>query len=166
MLVLTGNPGEKIYIGSDSAIFVVNIKGNKVQIGVNAPNEVTVLQAERGEVLDHCASLKDADERMPGQAAETLVMVKGSEEAAASALAGLLQGASPGVKAAAARALGTLKKAASPAIAALIPLLKDQEESVRTAAAEAIGQFARVSENGARLIDHAGGDFHGDFPEK
>ena len=166
MIVLPRKPGEKIHIGSDSAIIVVNVEGNNIQIGINAPKDVTVLQAERGEVLDHFALLEDADERMSCQAAETLAMVKGSEVAAASALAGLLQGASPGVKAAAARALGTLKKAATPAIAALIPLLKDQEESVRTAAAEAIGQFARLSENGARLIDHAGGDFHGDFPEK
>jgi carbon storage regulator CsrA len=146
MLVLTRNPGEKIHIGSDSAIIVVNVKGNKIQIGIDATKEVTVLRAERNEVLDHIELLKDADKMVRCQAAESLVMEKGSEEAAVSALVTLLQGAGAGVKVAVARALATLKKAAAPAVSALIPLLHDQEETVRTAASEAIAQFGRLSE--------------------
>lgn len=46
MLVLTRKPGEKIHIGSNITITVLVIKGNKIRIGIEAPEEVTLLRAE------------------------------------------------------------------------------------------------------------------------
>lgn len=46
MLVLTRKPGEKIHIGSDIIITVLEVKANKIRIGIAAPDDVTVLRAE------------------------------------------------------------------------------------------------------------------------
>lgn len=48
MLVLTRKKNESIVINDDITIVVVEIRGNKVRIGVEAPKEVTV---HRSEVL-------------------------------------------------------------------------------------------------------------------
>jgi carbon storage regulator len=52
MLVLTRRPGEKIHIGGDITIIVVNVKGTKIRLGIDAPKEVAVLRAELKESLD------------------------------------------------------------------------------------------------------------------
>jgi carbon storage regulator len=49
MLVLTRNVGEKIVIGDNIQVTVVAIKGNKVRVGVEAPDDVRV---DRQEVHD------------------------------------------------------------------------------------------------------------------
>ena len=49
MLVLSRDKGEIIVIGDDIKIVVVEIKGDKVRIGIDAPKEVTV---HRKEVYD------------------------------------------------------------------------------------------------------------------
>ncbi len=46
MLVLTRNVGEKIVIGGNIQITVVAIKGNKVRIGIEAPDNVRVDRQE------------------------------------------------------------------------------------------------------------------------
>jgi carbon storage regulator len=52
MLVLTRKPGEKIHIGSDVTITVLEIRGNKIRIGIEAPEEVTVLRAELSDWVE------------------------------------------------------------------------------------------------------------------
>lgn len=52
MLVLSRRRGEKIYIGSDVVVEVVEIKGNAggcVRIGISAPKEVIVNREEVAE---------------------------------------------------------------------------------------------------------------------
>lgn len=49
MLVLSRRPGEKVMIGKDIVIQVVEIRGNKVRLGITAPQNMTIL---REEVLD------------------------------------------------------------------------------------------------------------------
>ncbi len=49
MLVLTRKTGEWITIGNDIRIRVVSMKGDQVQLGVEAPREVPV---HRGEIFD------------------------------------------------------------------------------------------------------------------
>lgn len=49
MLVLTRKTGEWITIGNDIRIRVVSMKGDHVQIGVEAPREVPV---HRGEIFE------------------------------------------------------------------------------------------------------------------
>jgi carbon storage regulator len=46
MLVLSRKPGEAIHIGSGITITVVEVKGSRVRVGIQAPDEVPVLRAE------------------------------------------------------------------------------------------------------------------------
>jgi len=51
MLVLTRKPGEKIYIGAEITLTVTEIRGNKVRLGIDAPDDVHVLRSELNEFL-------------------------------------------------------------------------------------------------------------------
>ena len=46
MLILTRRPGESIQVGNDIEISVLEIRGNQVRIGINAPAEILVLRTE------------------------------------------------------------------------------------------------------------------------
>ncbi len=49
MLVLSRKPGEKIRIGPEITLTLLEIQGNRVRIGIEAPDHVGVL---RGELKD------------------------------------------------------------------------------------------------------------------
>lgn len=49
MLILTRRPGESIQVGDDIEISILEIRGNQVRLGINAPPDVLVL---RSELLD------------------------------------------------------------------------------------------------------------------
>ena len=49
MLVLTRKPGERLVIGDNIVITVVEIKGDNIRIGIDAPREV---KDYRGEIYD------------------------------------------------------------------------------------------------------------------
>jgi carbon storage regulator len=51
MLVLTRKPGEKINIGSGITITVVEVKGNKIRLGIDAPEDVPIYRAELYNLL-------------------------------------------------------------------------------------------------------------------
>src|SRR5437870_5825076 len=46
MLVLSRKPGEKIHVGSSITITVVQLEGNRVRIGIDAPPEVSICREE------------------------------------------------------------------------------------------------------------------------
>jgi carbon storage regulator len=46
MLVLSRKPGERIVIGPNIELTVVDIRGNKVRLAVEAPREVSVHRQE------------------------------------------------------------------------------------------------------------------------
>lgn len=46
MLILTRKAGETVLIGDDISITVLNIRGNQVKIGIEAPKDVTVHREE------------------------------------------------------------------------------------------------------------------------
>jgi carbon storage regulator len=46
MLVLTRKPGEKIFIGDNIKVTVVEVSGNRIRIGIEAPDDVRVLRSE------------------------------------------------------------------------------------------------------------------------
>ena len=52
MLVLTRKPGEKIHVGDNITITVTEVKGNKVRIGIDAPEEVSIFRAELSGFLE------------------------------------------------------------------------------------------------------------------
>lgn len=51
MLVLSRNSGERICIGEDIVITVVDIRGDKVRIGIDAPKSVSVHRLEVYEAI-------------------------------------------------------------------------------------------------------------------
>ena len=56
MLVLSRHRNESIYIGNDVVITVVDIRGDKIRLGITAPQDVSV---DRSEVRE--AKLRDAN---------------------------------------------------------------------------------------------------------
>jgi carbon storage regulator CsrA len=48
MLVLTRKPGEKVVIGDGITVTVIEVQGNRVRVGLDAPEQVRIL---RGELL-------------------------------------------------------------------------------------------------------------------
>jgi len=46
MLVLTRKSGESLMIGDDVVVTIVEVRGNQVKIGVNAPESVKVYREE------------------------------------------------------------------------------------------------------------------------
>ncbi len=49
MLVLSRNPGTNVSIGDGITVTVLGVEGNRVKLGINAPDDVTIL---RGELND------------------------------------------------------------------------------------------------------------------
>lgn len=46
MLILTRNPGESIRIGDDINIMVMDVRGNQIRLGIEAPRNVAVDREE------------------------------------------------------------------------------------------------------------------------
>lgn len=56
MLVLSRKKDEKIVIGDNISIMVVEIRGDKVRLGIDAPREVSVHRREVYEAIKRKAS--------------------------------------------------------------------------------------------------------------
>jgi len=48
MLVLSRKIGEKIHIGNNITVTVVEVSGNRVKLGLEAPDSVRILRSELG----------------------------------------------------------------------------------------------------------------------
>ena len=46
MLVLTRKPGERIVIGEDITVTVLEVQGNRIRLGIEAPKEIPVMREE------------------------------------------------------------------------------------------------------------------------
>jgi carbon storage regulator len=46
MLILSRNIGQTIRIGADIVVTIIDVKGNQVRVGVNAPKDVEVHRKE------------------------------------------------------------------------------------------------------------------------
>lgn len=53
MLVLSRKPMERIHIGDSVVVTVIEVRGNKVRIGIDAPEDIHVM---RSELLDRVSS--------------------------------------------------------------------------------------------------------------
>ena len=51
MLVLSRKSMERIHIGDNVVVTVLEIQGNKVRLGISAPREIRVLRSELKEVI-------------------------------------------------------------------------------------------------------------------
>ena len=68
MLVLSRKKDEKIFIGPDIEIMVVEIRGDKVRLGITAPREIPVHREEvqrRIDLEEQEESRKKKNERLP-----------------------------------------------------------------------------------------------------
>jgi carbon storage regulator len=59
MLVFTRSIGETFYIGDDVSVTILGLKGNRVRVGVSAPEAVPV---HREEIYEHFKKEKDRSE--------------------------------------------------------------------------------------------------------
>ena len=67
MLIITRRPGEKIILGEDISIQVMEIVGNQVRIGVQAAKSVPVYREEIWEAVrtENQAALEAAPDELP-----------------------------------------------------------------------------------------------------
>jgi carbon storage regulator len=49
MLVLSRKPGEKVHIGQDIVLTVLEVRGSRVRVGIEAPGDTTIARAELNE---------------------------------------------------------------------------------------------------------------------
>lgn len=63
MLVLSRKKDERIMIGDSISIMVVDIRGDKVRLGIDAPSEISVHRQEVYEAIQREESL--AEENVP-----------------------------------------------------------------------------------------------------
>jgi carbon storage regulator len=59
MLVLTRKPGQKVVLGGNVTVTVVEIKGSQVRLAFDAPDHVCIL---RGELVVQADDLESAEE--------------------------------------------------------------------------------------------------------
>ena len=62
MLVLSRQKDESIVIGDDIEITIVDIRGDKVRLGINAPREVSVHRKEVYEAIQREKAQKQEEE--------------------------------------------------------------------------------------------------------
>lgn len=46
MLVLSRKPGQELLIGEQVSVYVVEVKGKQVRLGIKAPDDVPILRGE------------------------------------------------------------------------------------------------------------------------
>ncbi len=51
MLVLQRKPGERVWIGRDRCVEVIAVRGDKVKLGITAPDDIQVLREELCESI-------------------------------------------------------------------------------------------------------------------
>lgn len=71
MLVLSRHRDESIMIGDNVVVTIVDIRGDKVRLGINAPKDIPVHRQEVYEAIQRenqkASQLKTADTRQLGQ---------------------------------------------------------------------------------------------------
>jgi len=65
MLVLSRKIGEKLVIGDNITVVVSRVAGNRVTLGIEAPNDVRIIRGELHVDLDDDAPLSRATVRFP-----------------------------------------------------------------------------------------------------
>ena len=70
MLIITRRPGEKIMLGDDIVVHVMEIVGNSVRVGIQAPRSVPVYREEIWDAVrqENQAAAKSAPDALPAPA--------------------------------------------------------------------------------------------------
>jgi carbon storage regulator len=67
VLIITRRPGEKVILGEDISVQVMEIVGNQVRIGIQAPRSVPVYREEIWEAVkaENQAAAAEAPDELP-----------------------------------------------------------------------------------------------------
>ena len=65
MLVISRRKNESIVINNDITVYVVEIRGDKVRLGVEAPREVPVHRHEVYDAIRRCSEYREPPPRPP-----------------------------------------------------------------------------------------------------
>jgi carbon storage regulator len=67
MLIITRRPGEKIMLGDDTVIEVIEVSGSSVRIGIDAPRSIPVYREEiwRSVKEENAAAAKADPAKLP-----------------------------------------------------------------------------------------------------
>jgi carbon storage regulator len=66
MLIITRRPGEKVMLGDDVVIEVIEVSGSSVRIGIDAPRSIPVYREEIWTaVRDENAAAAKSDAKLP-----------------------------------------------------------------------------------------------------
>jgi len=76
MLVLSRQKDESIIIGDDVEIIIVDVRGDKVRLGITAPKEVSVHRREVYDAIQREKNAKDSGEDTENQAETPIVKNK------------------------------------------------------------------------------------------
>ena len=76
MLVLSRRPGESIVIGNQVVVTIVEVRGDQIRIGIDAPRDIQVhreevfreLEAQNSQAAGSAARARSVVARMPGAA--------------------------------------------------------------------------------------------------
>ncbi|MBX5469995.1 MAG: carbon storage regulator CsrA [Thermoleophilaceae bacterium] len=68
MLIITRRPGERIMLGDDITVHVMEVVGSSVRIGIDAPKSLPVYREELWAAIkdENKAAAEAQPERMPG----------------------------------------------------------------------------------------------------
>jgi carbon storage regulator len=82
MLVLTRRVGESVLIGGEIEVTLLDIKGDRVRIGVNAPRETRIQRAEIVEAVgeQNAASAATADAATAKVLGEAIARLRGNPD--------------------------------------------------------------------------------------
>ncbi|HPS54101.1 MAG TPA: carbon storage regulator CsrA [Sedimentisphaerales bacterium] len=76
MLVLSRQKDESIIIGDDVEIIIVDVRGDKVRLGITAPKEVSVHRREVYDAIQREKNAKDSGEDTENQTETPIVKNK------------------------------------------------------------------------------------------
>ncbi len=62
MLVVSRKAGQRFYIGDDIEVLIVDVRGDKVRVGINAPKGVCILREELKDKQEEEESTKSEKE--------------------------------------------------------------------------------------------------------
>lgn len=71
MLVLSRSEDESIEIGNDITITVLEMRGGKVRIGIDAPPDVRVLRSELAMAIEERVSIERSQKRLAAELSRT-----------------------------------------------------------------------------------------------
>lgn len=74
MLVLSRKVGQEIIVGDNIRITVNKVSGNRVTLGVEAPDHVRILRGELEPVVHAFDKLEDEEESVPDVFAQTVIV--------------------------------------------------------------------------------------------